>query len=40
MIFVGDIALPKENSIKYKLPFFFEETIIIANLEGGTSKRL
>lgn len=38
MIFVGDIALPKENSIKYKLPFFFEETIIIANLEGALVK--
>ena len=38
MIFVGDIALPRENSIKYKLPSFFEDTTIIANLEGALVK--
>lgn len=35
MIFIGDIALPKEDSIDYHLPSFFNDSIIIANLEGA-----
>ena len=38
MIFVGDIALPKENSIDYNFPSFFNDSIIIANLEGALVK--
>ena len=38
MIFVGDIALHNENSIKYELPPVFDNSIIIANLEGFASK--
>ena len=33
MKFIGDIALPKGDSIDYHLPFFFNDSIIIANLE-------
>ncbi len=35
MIFIGDIALPSLGSIKYKLPPFFYNKPIIANLEGS-----
>lgn len=35
MIFIGDIALPKVNSIEYNLPSFFKKKTIIANLEGA-----
>ena len=35
MIFIGDIALPNIDTIKYNFPDFFLNKPVIANLEGS-----